>query len=356
MNKKIWTSVLALLLTFTVVLAGCGKKESPKTALEESYTAASTMNSADFNMNMTLNLDFPESALKADPSLAMGANFLKNLDVTAKGVYQADPMQLEMTLEANLKGDMPMKISLPMVMTKDKMYVKVPNIPLLPIPKDAVGKYIVVDVNELNQTTEGKVNVNAIDVKKQQEFGQEAMKIFTTNFDEKTYFVEVDKKNAGLPESVDAKQIVKFQITNENLEPAIKTIVEKVAPQLLDLVSSDKYKDMLQVDPAEIEKAKKELAAGSSKEDTQKAIDELKKVLKINDFNILTAINKDKFPAYQEINANLDITEEKQGTIKIGTKIKTEYSNINKKANLQPLPTDTLTIEQFSQKMQASGM
>ncbi|MVO98907.1 hypothetical protein [Paenibacillus lutrae] len=356
MSKKVWMSLFVIMLAISVVLTGCGSKETPKQAMEEASTTAAAMTSADFNMKMTLNLEFPEAAVKADPSLNMAANLMKNMELTAKGVYQADPMQTEMTLEAHIKGDMQTTITVPMVMTADKIYIKVPKTPFLPLPDDVTSKYLVMDMNELNKNSDVKVDIKSLDMKKQQEFSQDAMKIFTANFDEKTYFVDVDKKDAGIPDTADAKQVVKFQITNETLEPALMAIIEKVAPQILDLVGSDKYKDMFQVDPAELEKAKKEVAATDT-EQAKKDIAEIKKALNINEMNIITAINKDNYPTYQAINANLDIKDEKSGNFKVGTKITNEYTNINQKANFKiGIPAETLTMEEFNKKMQGSGL
>ncbi|AFH65633.1 DUF6612 family protein [Paenibacillus caseinilyticus] len=350
MKRKYGTWTLVTLLGTSLLVSGCGKELPPKQALETAYANASNMKSTDFDLSMSMSLDMPQDVLDNDPGMAAVANMLKNFEVKAKGTYQMDPMQAEMTVEAQLKGDMQMNISLPLVMTQEKMWVKVPNIPMLPIPKDVVGKFIELDMKELSEQSGGTFNTDAANIQKQQQLGQELMKVVVTSFDENTFLSKLDAKAYKLADQSQPKQVVKFAVTNENLEAAVNTVIEKVAPQVLDLLASDKYAGVAQLTKEEVEEAKKELAA-QDKSELKQGLDEMKKELQINELSVITGIDKKDFPALMELNADIGFTQDNQ-PIKAGIKATTTYSRINEPAEFKlGIPKDTITLEELESKM-----
>lgn len=328
--------------------AGCGVK-SPKLSAEQALTKATSIHSGEMTMTMAMNLDVPEEELSKNPQLGMVANLIKNMDITAKGTFQQEPMQSELTLDLHLKGDMQMNISLPMVVTQDKVWMKIPNIPMLPLPKDVVGKYLELDVKELSKKS-GNPAFNPADTKKQQELGQDIMKVLFTNFEEKTYFSNVDKKDVKLPAGVEASRFVKFSINGGNFDPAFTTIVEKVAPQVLDLLASDKYAGLTQLKKEDIDKAKKELAAKDT-EARKKDLEELKKNVKVNRFDIILGISKDDMPSFTQVSADLDVTDQGK-TTKLGADIQAGYSHINEKVEFKTgIPKDVIKLDELQKKL-----
>ena len=73
--------------------------------------------------NFTINeLSYkPASGSASDPNVTQFMNMLKDAEMNITGVYQAEPMQTEMTVGIELKGDMGMTFNIPMVLTKEKM-------------------------------------------------------------------------------------------------------------------------------------------------------------------------------------------------------------------------------------------
>ncbi|MFB6366841.1 DUF6612 family protein [Paenibacillus elgii] len=347
-RKKIALALCALLVVMAV-LAGCGAKPAPKETLEKAFQKAADMKSADYKMTFAMNMDFPADAVAENPQLAVGAQMLKNLEVAISGAYQQEPFQMEMNIEAKLKGDMAMNINLPIVMTDQKIWVKVPNIPMLPLPKDVVGKFVELDPKELAEKSGEKVTFDAATMKKQQELGQEIGKVFFKHMDEKTFLSSVAKKDAKLPEAVEANQIVKFAVTNENLEPFIITFAEKALPEVLDLLMNDKYAGAINFKKEDLEQAKKDLTANSG-DKLKTGVAKMKEDLKIKDLQITTAVNKKGFPAYHDVNIDLELKENGK-PFQIGGNIKAEYSKINEKPEFKiGIPKDVITLEQLMAK------
>lgn len=151
MNKKWGLSASALLLAAAIILPGCAnKQEAPKEALKSAAAKATALTSYEMKSKLVINnLTVEAGEGTTDATTGMVLSMLKNADISVNGVYQADPMQTEMTMVLNLKGDMAMSFNIPMVMTAEKMYVKVPSIPFLPLPETIVGKYVELDLKEL---------------------------------------------------------------------------------------------------------------------------------------------------------------------------------------------------------------
>ncbi|GIP35402.1 DUF6612 family protein [Paenibacillus sp. J2TS4] len=349
-KRKSMGFFIALMLSIVLVVAGCGQKPSAKSAVETGLANTVNMKSGTFDMGMSMSIDFPDDVLSAQPEMAMVSNFLKNADIKASGIFKQDPQQLEMTLELNLKGDMEMIFSIPLVITQDKMWVKIPSIPMLMLPPELEGKFIELDMKELSEQLGEEFTPDVLDVKKQQELGQEMMKILLGSFEEETHLKLLKKNEANLPEGIEAKNIVKFTITDENLEATVQTLIEKTAPQIIDLLGSDKYRDLFQLSKEDIEQAKKELEATTSGE-MKEAVDEIRKSININEFSILTVLNKKDFVNYQSFNLDVDMNMDSD-SFKLGLKGDTKYDHINEDVEFKiGIPSDAVKLEEFIEKM-----
>ncbi|WP_026264154.1 DUF6612 family protein [Paenibacillus terrigena] len=355
MNRKLWMSVVMGMLAVMLVLSGCGAKKDPKEALQAAMDNAAKMKSYDFKASFILNdLNVSSPELTANPEVGMVYNMLKNAQVTVTGAYQKDPMQMEMNVDLTIKGDASFTLNMPIVLTKEKMWVKIPSIPMIPMPENLVGKFVEIDMKKLAEQA-GETTVPTFDTAKSQELSMDIMKILFEKFDGKTFFQELDAKSVTLPEGVEAKQIVKLAINNENLEQGITVLAKDVVPQVLDLLASDKYKDVIPSLKAEdIAAAKKDLTDEAK---LKEALAEIKKGFKINDLNVVTAVNKDQFPAYQEANINVDVTAE-GSTVKVNAKVTSEYSNINGKPNFKigTPPPDAIPMDELAQMFGGAGV
>lgn len=348
MKFKRMFPMMALLLALTVIVAGCGVA-APKEALEKAYQASMEMNTASFEGE--LSLDFtPPASLLDDPNVMMTAEFLKNAEFKVRGTHQLDPFQAEMFLDINLKGDLAMQLSIPMVMTEDKMWVKVPNIPMFPLPQEIVGKFVELDFKELSELSGGELpeDYNPFDMELQTQFSTELFAAFMKHFEEETYFSNVKAEDVTLPESVNAEQIVKFEVTNEQAQEGATIIIEQVVPEILTIMADPKYNSIMN-GQAEMEQLKADFEA--NKQEILDQIETLDEVLTINEFNMITAIDKNNYMPYSELNLNLDITQEGE-TATFGLKASGITTNINEEPTWEigiPQGDDIITMQEIEE-------
>jgi hypothetical protein len=355
MNKKTnkrMTPWLLLVAAVLIVLAGCSNAKPPKEAVQTALTKSIEMKSYTFNGSLALDeLSIPPELLQGqDPSMV---DMIKKSSITVNGVYQADPMQLEMTMDVDLKGDLAFKLSVPMVMTQDKLWVKVPTIPGVPLG-DLAGKFVEIDMKKLAE--EQGVQVPNFNVNDQRKMTEDMSGIALKHFDEKEYFTELKAKDVpDLPQDLKPDQIVKFAVTQNNFEKTVLTVVDKVAPEIIDLLlNNEQYRNSLQLTKEELEKTKKDLSEGDRSE-LRKQIDEFKKDVKVNELSLISAI-KDSFVVYQQGKANVDFTQDGQ-TVKVGLNVKGQYANINEKVAFKiGIPKDAVPMDQVSSMFMSPGM
>ncbi|WP_339318131.1 hypothetical protein [Paenibacillus sp. FSL R10-2734] len=361
MNKKWGLSAAALLLTAAVILPGCAsKQEAPKEALKSAATKVTTMSSYEMKSKFTINdLTIGTAGTESDAMTTQVLSMLKNADITIDGVYQADPMQTELTMVLNLKGDMSMSFNVPMVMTSEKLYVKIPSIPFLPLPETIVNKFVEIDLKALAEQEGADFNPSALDTQKMQKFSNEVMDTVLAEYDEGKYFKEVSPKDANLPEGVEAKQVVQFQVTNDNVKEAITIFVNNALPKIIDIVSKEEYKDMLQINDADLAKAKEEITSSETRTEFDKSLADLDKYLTINQFHYNTAINKDGFPVYQDLLMDIKVNDPEEGTdVSFSVNGTGQYGKINEKPEFKigiPQGDDVITMDQLEEQFGSLG-
>lgn len=361
MNKKWGLSAAALLLTGALILPGCAKKEDPKEALSSAANKAIAMTSYEMKSKLTVNdLTIDTGTNEADATTGQILSMLKNADLTIDGVYQSEPMQTELTTVLNLKGDMAMSFTIPMVMTAEKLYVKVPSIPFLPLPETIVGKFVEVDLKALAEQEGAEFNPSAMDTQKVQKLSNEVLSTLLAEYDEEKYFNEIKPKEAGLPEGVEAKQVVQFQVTNDNVKEALTILVNNALPKIIDILGKEEYKDLLQIDAADLAKAKEELQSSEARAEFDKDLADLNNYLTINQFHLNTAINKDDFPVYQDMLMDIKVNNPEQGeTVAMSITASNQYSKINEGQTFQygiPQGEEVITLEELQQQFGGTGI
>lgn len=343
MKTRWMKSTIAMLLVMMVIVTGCGAKASPKQAAVDAFAKSMEVESYAFQASVNLEELELSGDEFADPQVAGILEMIKSAKLDISGIVQQEPLQMEMKLGVEIPGDMAIKFELPIIMTDTKMYMKVPNIPMLGLPETVVSKYLEFDLEDLAEQSGQSMN-SITDLQTAQKFSNEFFTEVVSKFDEKLYFSDIAVKDAGLPEGVDAKQVVKFAVTKDNFDQAATTLVKDALPALLDLMSKEEYRTYFDIEQSEIDDLKKELSDsnGTLKED----LEELKKTLTVNELSILTAINKDGYPTYQkfvgDVNANSEGSE-----MKLKFNVSMTMTNINGKQEFNPIPTDTLTEEEF---------
>ncbi|QWU16375.1 hypothetical protein SAMN04487895_12927 [Paenibacillus sophorae] len=361
MFKKWGLSAAAMLFAAAVILPGCGNKQEPKEALQGAAVKAAAMTSYEMKSKLVINnltIDTPTEQSSATMTTQV-LSMLKNAEITVDGVYQADPMQTELTLVLNLKGDMAMSFTVPMVMTAEKLYVKIPSIPFLPIPENIVGKYVMLDLKKLAEQEGAEFNPGMLDTQKTQKLSNEILSALLAEYDESKYFKDINAKDANLPEGVDAKQVIQFQITNDNVKEATTIFVNNALPKILDILSKEEYKNTLQIDQKQLDEAKAALQNSEKKAEFDKELAKLDQYLTINQFHFNTAINKDDFPVYQDLTMDVNVNNPDDGT-KVGLSLtgSNQYSKINEKPVFKigiPQGGDVITEEELQQQFSTLG-
>lgn len=360
MIKKWGLSAAALLLTAAVILPACSSKQEPKEALKAAATKATTMTSYEMKSKFVINnLTIDEGSAESEAMTTQVLSMLKNAEIMVDGVYQADPMQTEATMVLNLKGDMAMSFTVPMVVTPEKVFIKIPSIPFFPLPETLVGKFLELDMKELAEQGGTEFTPATIDTQKAQKLSNEVVDTLMAEYDETKYFKNIDPKDAKLPEGVDAKQVVQFQVTNDNIKEAITILVNDALPKIIDIVGKEEYKDMLQIDAADLAKAKEELQSGEARTELDKGLADLGKYLTINQFQFNTAINKDDFPVYQDLVMDIKVTDPDNGSnVGLSMTGSNQYSKINEKPAFKigiPQGDDVVSMEELQEQFGVMG-
>ncbi|RXZ78481.1 hypothetical protein EBB07_26710 [Paenibacillaceae bacterium] len=366
-QRKLLFVLLAVLLV--AVIAACGKKEETsangeKSAVNETKVEEKgndleaallkTMDIASYNFSAGLSLDeinIPDS-LSGDPAAQAQAqaimSMIQNSTLNVTGSYQADPMRLEMDVNVEVKGDMSLSLNIPIIMTEDVMWFKIPNTPFFPVGPYA-DKFVEINMKELAETQGAQMP--ELDIDLQRKLGQDMMAIVIKHFNDKDNFKEISASETSLPADLNPEKVVKFSITNDNLEDTVKTVIENIAPEVIELMlQNEEYRNTLQLTVQDLEEAKTELAAFDRAE-LQSGLDQMKEELTINDISLIGAI-KDGYLAHQQIKVNADVKSDGE-TVKIGFTIWGQYDNINDKVNFKhEIPTDAVSLEELFGNMQ----
>jgi hypothetical protein len=348
-KSKVWLSLVALILTTVFILAGCTSSKTPQEALKTAMTKTAEMKSYSFNGSLKVeDLTLPAAGTDAQSSAAM-LGFLKNMDITWKGVYRADPMLMEMTMSIAIKGDLAINFNIPVVINKDKIWVKIPNIPMLGLPETVVGKFLELDLKKLAE--QSGQPIPTFDPAKSQQFVNDILAIIFKNVDEKQYLSEVKVKDAGLPDGTDVKQLIRFTVNKDQVEPFVNTVVDKIAPEIMDLLSKKaEYRDMLGLKQEDLDQAKKDLEA-AKKEDIAKGMTDFKKTVKSLDLTANIGIDAKDYPVYNDFHVKSSFDLEGQ-TGSVALKVVSQLQDINKEAKFQiGEPKDVITMEQFDEQM-----
>ncbi|WP_373231055.1 hypothetical protein [Cohnella sp.] len=350
-KSKLSFVLLSLLLTAAVVLSGCTKDQSPKEALQASMLKSSDIKSYNFKGSMKFeDFNFPQEDMNADEAAAV-INMLKSAELSWTGAYKSDPMMMEMNLKLDLKGDLAISFTVPIIMTTEKIWVKIPNIPMLPIPEDIQGKFVELDLKELAE--QSGQPMPSMDIGKSQKMVNDIMEIVFKHIEEDAYLTSIPVKDAGLPEGVKVDQVVQFHMDKAQIEPFVNTIIDKIAPEIIELLATnEEYRNLLQLKPEDLEEAKKGLAEVKDKE-VSEGLAEMNKELKSLNVKANIGIDKNEYPIYTDVIIDAAI-ESEEATGSFAIKVVSENTNINGDVKFEigePKAEDVLTIEELQEQM-----
>ncbi|WP_138756148.1 hypothetical protein [Paenibacillus sinopodophylli] len=346
--KKVQKIAVLLLAVILVVIAGCSAGKPPKEALQAAMTKTSEADSYAIKMSFGLDeLEVPQDVATQGDAAATAAivGMIKDASITVNAVYQKDPMRIDMDMEVVIPGDMQMKLTVPMIVTKEALYIKVPQIPMLPLPETITGKFIKVDLKELAE----QQGVAELDVATQQKLGKELGEVFLKHFDEKTYFSEPKAADAGLPADLKVDQVIAIEINESNYPQTVDTIVNQVLPEVLDiLLANEDSLKTLQLEKADIEGFKTDL-----EKNKDEILNTLKNDVKINTAKVTAGIT-DGYISYQAGKLDVAALDKESGqSMKLGIHFDVVYSDINKAPKFEnEIPADAISLDELTKMFQ----
>lgn len=329
----------AQLLTF--LARALADEPSVTELLNKAYANEQEIDTYTFNGNVNLGLTFPETL--DSPEMGMILDMFKDIKVDITGAYQKDPMMMEATVDLTLSGEIQTTISVPIVITEEKLWFKIPNSPLIPLPEELAGKYVEFDLNEL-QELEG-LPTGSIDIDLQTELALAINQLFLKQFAD-DFYNGVESNSIKVPSDIDVKKVVKFELTNESLQPFFETLMKGFIPQFFELIQEPKYANSLGLTIEAVEMAKEEIE--KINENIDEIIQQINEVLSISTFEQYIVINQDDFIAYNSMNMDLDITVEETFGIKILSN--QAKSNINEDVKFAigiPDKADVITFDEL---------
>lgn len=337
--------MLAVLMAAMLVLSACGKRESLSETMQNAWAASAERKS--FTFDGSFKLDKLKLSSMDESELAFLGE-LGDISVTVSGAYTQEPLQFEMILRLELSGDLSISFDVPFIMTADKMYLRVPDIPMLPLG-DLAGKFIELDLAELaEQEGIDLSELAAVDFEMQRRLAVDLMNIMFKHLDEKEYLQEVKKDEVpGLPGDVKADRYVKFSITNDNLETLVTTLIEKLLPEFIDLLmENEDYRTALGVSESDLKEAKEELS-GDDTASIREGLEELKEMFNIHEFSMTSAIKGNEI-VYQVLKLDFEVEPEPGETARLGLTYDIRYDNINKDVTFKyGIPSDTISLDEL---------
>lgn len=311
--------------------------------LKEVYANEAALTSYEFEGSMNLGLVLPKTEITTEEDAAFAAMFaiFEDIDVNMTGAYQLDPMLFEANVAVTLKGDVNVTFDIPMIITEDKMWMKFPETPFLPLPEEMAGKYIEFDMAELSALSgqpAPTINVNL-----QTEFAIAIQDLFFDHFAE-GFYKEVSKKEIGLENNSDVEKVVKFELTNETLVSFVDILFNKFMPEFVELLNTPGYAEALGI-TAEDLALMQEILPELSGFDLEEVNNFIKSSININELTQYDAIHKDKYILSSL--ANIDI-EFLAGEESFGLKLAFDLnkSNVNKPVQITvPDPSQIVPFE-----------
>jgi len=345
-RKRIGRILLAAVLAAVMAAAaGCGKTPSAKDVLDDALQASLNMESYSFSGSLRLNLEADEALLQQNAELAFLLAAAKNAELRYRGVYRKDPMQSEIILDLDIRGDMSMSLSLPIVMTEDTLWIKIPNLPLLAgvIPPNLAGKFVRIGLEDLGGAGGLSAGAAALDVDAQQRLGLEIARILVDSFEEKTYFAVLDRKDAGLPEAANAARAVRFRLSGENQEEALETILKQALPRMLDVLARPENLALLQLDEDDFEEFRRQTTADGG--EWREAVREFGERFRLHELTFTLGVDKNNFITYQEAKADLEVREG-GSSMRVGLALVNLNEHINREPSFEiGIPADGDTVD-----------
>lgn len=346
--KSVQRIAYLVLIAALLVIAGCSTDSPPpKQALQDALKNMENLDSYSGQMSLGIdNMELPASQTQNGIDMTtVLTGMLKGAKLDIKMVHAKEPLRTDMELKLQLSGT---TLTIPMIMTGEKLYIKLPALPMLQLPEAAADKFVELDLKALAE--QQGAAAATLDAAAQQQFVQELGAVVLKHFDEKTYFKNVKAKAAEVPEDVKADQVVQFKVDDSNYKQSVETIVNELVPDLLAVIAANEaYLQDVQKSKEEVEKMKSDWGAGKAAK-----LDYLNRNVKVNELSMTGAINKDKLLSYQAGRVDVELTDQATGSVsKVNVHFGMTYNDLNGDPEfLYEVPADALKFEDLMKQMQ----
>lgn len=317
-------------------------KEDMVALLDKVYENEFALDSYKFSGDFNFGLSIPEEL--QIPEMAGFTDMLEDIQVEMTGAYVKDPMHLETNIKLTMSGEFGITMNVPMIMTEEKMWYKFPEIPMMPMPEELAGKYIEIDLTELEEM-EGLPSTS-MDYDLQMEFASVINKLFIEQFGPDFYkLAEADALQ--IPNGIDTKEVVKFELTNETLQPFVEKMMTGYLPKFFEIMQDPKYADILGISAEDFEEVEEGFEL--IQENLNEIVATIHETVSINTFDQHIVINQDDQIAYDVMNLDVDITSE-EGVfgLKLGSKM--HKTNMNEEIEFVlgiPSADEVITMEEL---------
>lgn len=351
-KKKSIAAVVAVLLSIALVLSGCSQSKSPKDQLTAAMEKSADIKSYGLSGSLKIqDLKLPDEVMQEEGA-AQALGMLTGAELSWTGAYQADPMLVELNMKISISGDLAMSFNLPIIMNDKKMWVKIPNIPMLGLPEDLTEKFVEFDLAKLAEQ-QGTELPGAADIKTTTKLANDLSGIFFKHIDEKTYLSEVKAKDVGISDDKGLKSVMQVHVTKDQVEPLVNTMVKEVAPEVIELLAGNAdYQKVLNLKQSDLDDAKKQLDDVKD-QDVKDALAEFNKAVNSMDVTANIGINKDGYASYTDMTLKGEITDQGQtgsGTIKLVS----EMTDINGDVKFEfgePKADQIITEDQLNEEL-----
>ncbi|MBE3555322.1 MAG: hypothetical protein IMW85_10145 [Thermicanus sp.] len=335
MIRKSFLVSIILLLSLSLLTA-CGDNRTASQILEDALKKNATVKSQSFNGFIELGLTFSDSFIQsAPPDEQAILKSLKNIRLTYEGAMNAEPLEGEITFSTEIPiGDLKTKIDLPILIKEEKVWIKVPQLPI-PELQNYAGKFIELDLEELEKlsgvetlpTDPAKIAENTKIMNKM--YYEEIFPLFFKSYGE-TYFKKGDLKEVEVPKEIAAKQSVEFTLTQEQLEPFITSLLTDFAPKVLDIMAKTEYQAVTNLTTDQLNEAKKSIEEAKSEWEKNKG--DLNKYIQNTSVKGVGVIDKEGYLAHTLFEIGADLSDpENPGTVSLKLKAQSSALNINQK-------------------------
>jgi uncharacterized lipoprotein YehR (DUF1307 family) len=336
-------AVLALSLT------GCGQNKSAYESLKQGSTKLAKAESFDYTGSIGLKTDAQPA--NGDASTEQITQLLSNIELNFTGTSFTKTKQAAINLELSLKGDASLSLAVPIIVDKDGLYIKIPTIPMLPLPQTLTGKYLHLtkaDMEKISEESGAAAATRKSDPAKEEQFSKELEAVFAKQFkeDDNLIKVNVNKTSAEVPAHV--KQVVEYSITGESFPTLVEKIVKGLIPDILTVMSKPEYKAITDLPANTLSEYQKSLESFTT--------EELKKQLTVNQAYSQFGIDGSGYLSYLRDKFDFTANDETGSKTKVALDFTFDATNINKAKGTITLPkaAETISLEELQKQLGTS--